>query len=137
MLNTVILLLTLTLISHGKDENNIVVPFTLLDKERLIRVEEKVNSLEKRMDSFEKRIDGLQSIVLGSFGILFSMMAVLIGFVLWERRITLAPVVSQIKELENLNDKDRKKLEYLIDALKEYSKNDKKLREILKLRNLL
>ena len=90
-------------------------------EERLIRVEEGVKNLDKRFDDMNKRFDDmsrridalevrtdkrfdelkndLQGFMLWGFGVLFSGMFILIGFILWDRRTTLAPVARETKEL--------------------------------------
>ncbi len=82
-------------------------------------------ALEARIDGLEKRIDSLQAIILGGFGILFTGMMALIGFVLWDRRTALAPTIRKNKELEERE-------ELLEKALKEYAEQEPRLREILK-----
>lgn len=124
-------------ISHGGE-----IPYTQEDRDRLIRVETKleeglkavnqridalgkrIDALDKRIDALDKRIDGLQSIVLGGFGVLFGGMMALIGFVLWDRRTALQPAIRKNKELEE-------KEERLERALKEYAMHDPKLAQIL------
>ncbi|MDI6802656.1 MAG: hypothetical protein QME58_02265 [Bacteroidota bacterium] len=72
-------------------------------KERVIRLEEGQKNLEKRMDALEtrmdKRFDELRGFMFLGFGILFSGMFILVGFILWDRRTTLAPVVRELKEI--------------------------------------
>ena len=76
-------------------------------EERLIRVEEGVKNLNIRFDDMNKRFDdlrsdmnkrfdALQGFMLWGFGILFSGMFILVGFILWDRRTTLAPVVKEL-----------------------------------------
>ena len=78
------------------------ISYTLDDRERLIKLEEKlnttnekINSLESKFDlkfdSFEKRMDSMQILI---YFVLGGMMT-LIGFVLWDRRSTLKPVENQ------------------------------------------
>jgi hypothetical protein len=108
------------------------VPFTLEDRDRLIRVEEGLRSVNQR-------IDFLQNIMLGGFGVLFSGMIALVGFILWDRRSTLAPVVRKNKELEEellitqRRTRDLEEREANIErALREYAEKDSRLQEILR-----
>gem|GEM_PF-1362460 len=78
------------------------ISFTQDDRDRLIRLETKVEegtkSLEKQMvegqNSLQRQIDDLKTFMLWGFGILFGGMGLLIGFVIWDRRTALAPAVS-------------------------------------------
>jgi len=67
----------------------------------------------------------IKQFMLWGFGILFGGMGILIGFVIWDRRTALAPVIKKYKELE-----DREEL--IEKALREYAKTEPKLAEILK-----
>jgi len=112
------------------------IPFTQDDRDRLIRLETKleeglkatnqrIDDLNKRIDDLNKRIDGLQTFMLWGFGILFGGMGILIGFVIWDRRTALAPAIKKYKELEEKEEKIEK-------ALKELAEKDPKIAEALK-----
>ena len=80
------------------------MPYTLEDRDRLIRVEatlkEFKESVDKRIDSVDKRVERLETVMMGGFGLLFTSMIGLVGFVLWDRRTALAPAVRRSRELE-------------------------------------
>jgi hypothetical protein len=63
--------------------------------------------------------------MMWGFGLLFTTMIGLVGFVLWDRRTALSPAIRKNKELEERNDKIEK-------ALKEYAYKEPKLAEILR-----
>ncbi len=94
-------LLNVATFSHSKE-----VPFTQGDRNRLIRLETKIEEMDKRIEmgqislqrqiddtrnSLQKQIDDLKTFMLWGFGILFGGMGILIGFVIWDRRTALAP----------------------------------------------
>ena len=115
------------------------VPFTLEDRDRLIRLETKVDeglksvnhridaldkridALDKRIDSLDKRIDGLQNLIY----VVISGIFILIGFVIWDRRTALAPAIKKNKELEEREERIER-------ALKELAKEDPKVASILR-----
>lgn len=137
------------------------VPYTLADRDRLIRVEAtlqefkqavdhrfeaveqrfaslekrfegrfesvegRFESIEKRFESVEKRLERLESVMLGGFGLLFTSMIGLVGFVLWDRRSALAPAIRKNKELEEQG-------EQLKRALRELAQHDPHVAEALK-----
>ncbi len=74
------------------------VPFTLEDRERIIRLEEGQKAIIQRIEDTNKRIDDVISIMLWDFGVLFAGMMTLIGFVIWDRRTALAPAIRKAKE---------------------------------------
>ena len=113
-------------------DNNTPVPFTLGDRDRLMRNEQKIDALrtemnvrfesvDKQFESVDKQFDSLRD----QIGFLTTLMIfvlggmmTLIGFVIYDRRTAIKPV---------LRGQDR-----LEDILVEYAKEDKRLREILK-----
>ncbi|MEJ5172999.1 MAG: hypothetical protein WHT47_04740 [Hydrogenothermaceae bacterium] len=119
------------------------VEFSQEDRDRIIRLEENQRYLQKQIDDTKSEIknlrdeikelradiknseDSLKTFILWGFGILFSGMGILIGFVLWDRRTAVEPVSKKVKELEEREDKIEK-------VLKELAKKDPKMQEILK-----
>jgi len=97
-------------------------------KERAIRLEEGQKNLEKRIDELK---NDMQSFMRWGFGITFSGMFILIGFILWDRRTTLAPVVKEIKYNQAEIDEWKKKEKTIIEVLNKYAELDPKLKEIL------
>ena len=108
------------------------------NEERLIRLEEGMKNLNirfdemnKRFESIDKRFDALQGFMLWGFGITFSGMFILIGFILWDRRTTLAPVVNETKELKEIIDLLKKDDRVLKTILKEYAKENEAFAKIM------
>ncbi len=78
--------------------------FTSDDRKVLTDLQVKVGQLEVKLDenqkqnqlqfiNVDKRLDNLQTFLYWGFGILISFMGFLLGFVLWDRRTTLAAVI--------------------------------------------
>ena len=88
-------------------------------------------SIDKRFESIDKRFDALQGFMLWGFGITFSGMFILIGFILWDRRTTLAPVVNETKELKEIIDLLKKDDRVLKTILKEYAKENEAFAKIM------
>jgi hypothetical protein len=112
--------------AEGKD-----IPFTLDDRDRIIRTEQKVEALESKIDS---KVDGLRSEMNARFdqlfnflwaiiGIFTTMMISVFGFAFWDRKLSLAPVKREEEKIKTV--------------LREYSKIQPKLAEILRNAGLL
>jgi len=132
---SLILLLGTASLSLGADENQ-PVPFTLADRDRIVRLEEGQESLQlqigqrfaavdQRFTALDRRIDELHDFMLWGFGVTFAGMFSLIGFVLWDRRTALAPAIRRQKELAEQE-------ELIKRALQEYAKVEPRLAEILR-----
>ena len=126
-------LIIFSVITAFTRENNQAVPYTLDDKDRMIKVETKLGALEDRVDvldkSLNKRIDGLEDNInrledkfdtyfTWGFGMVLGAIFVLFGFILYDRRTTLAPV--------------KREQDKVIETLRELGKHDTKIRDALK-----
>jgi hypothetical protein len=116
-----LLILPIIGIAETKD-----IPFTLDDRDRIIRTEQKVEALNAKIDS---KVDGLRSEMNARFDLLFNflwaiigifttMMVSIFGFAFWDRKLSLAPIKND--NLKTLN------------ALRDFAEHQPKLREILK-----
>jgi len=107
--------------------------------ERLARLEEGQKGLNKRIDDQGKRIDDLKSELKGDIGelgnrindlrslvyVVLAGIIALIGFVIWDRRTALSPVIRKTKELEERDD-------LTLRVIKEYARKEPKMAEVLK-----
>ena len=106
------------------------IPFTLDDRDRIIRTEQKLESLGVELNSkIDLKFDGLKSEMNARFDQLFSflwaiigifttMMVSVFGFAFWDRKLSMAPL-----KRENLRT---------LNALRDFAEHQPKLREILK-----
>ncbi|MDH7554250.1 MAG: hypothetical protein QHH74_11400 [Spirochaetota bacterium] len=103
-------------------------------RDRFIRLEvivdEGFKSTNIRIDNLRDDIKDIKTFMLWGFGILFSGMGILIGFVLWDRRTALAPVIKRYEELEERQEK-------IEHSLKELAIQDKKVGDTLRKVGLL
>jgi hypothetical protein len=127
------------------------VPFTLEDRDRLIRVEAKLAELEKRFEQIDKRFEQVDKrfeqidkrleqmmSFIWILAVIFSgLTASTIGFALWDRRTMIRPFEVRVKEIERMRGVDADKLERLLEALREMAKKNIELYEVLKKFNLL
>ena len=129
----------------AQDDNNVPVPFTLADRDRIMRTEQKLNSLEKSIDerfaaqgksmderfaaqgkSIDERFTNINNLLY----IILAAIIGLVGFVLWDRRTFLKPVTDNNKAMEQ-------RLKNVIESLREKAKKDSELATILRMNNLL
>jgi Na+/citrate or Na+/malate symporter len=99
------------------------VPFTLDDRDRIIRTEEQIKSLRNEMNArFEVQNWGT--------GILVALMLFLLGYIIWDRRSALNPIQAKTIILEERV----RKLEHVS---KEQAKKDPVFAELLRAAGLL
>lgn len=76
-------------------------------------LEQRIGDLDKRVDSLERslnqRIDGLQNLIYVLISAIFAQTIGIVGFVLWDRKTTLTPVVKRTDALDAEIDELRRK----------------------------
>lgn len=90
------------------------IPFTLDDRDRIIRTEQKVEGLEIKIDekvdalrsemntrfeAMDKRFDQLFNFLWAIIGIFTTMMISVFGFAFWDRKLSLAPLKKQDQKI--------------------------------------
>jgi ABC-type phosphate transport system auxiliary subunit len=121
-----------------------VIPFTLDDRDRIIRTEQKIEALDEKLSAkLDAKVDGLRAEMNARFetvnkqfaaidqrfdqlfnflwafiGIFTAMMASVFGFAFWDRKLSLDPI-----KKENLKT---------LNVLRAMAEHQPKVREILK-----
>jgi len=121
------------------------IPYTLEDRERLIRVETKLEEsykvLHSRIDAVDKRIDDVKGLLYILIAAIFAQTVGVVGFVVWDRRTALSPAINKTKEIEEKRDRRKKrskkkeieeKEDKIITALKQSAMKDKNIAEALR-----
>jgi len=108
-------------------EQQVVVPYTLADRDRAIRTE---SNMELKFESQQRQLDDIKALFYWGFGILITLFVFMLGYMIWDRRTALQPA------LDKASDSDAKSTN-LIRALREYSKKHTDLAEILRTHGLL
>ena len=122
-------------------EQQVVVPYTLADRDRAILMDAKISTLEAKMEvRFEsidkqfmyqqRQIDDIKTLFYWGFGILISLFLFMLGYMIWDRRTALQPALNKAADADS-------KSTNLILALREYSKKHADLAEILRTHGIL
>ena len=113
------------------------VPFTLDDRDRIMRTEEQLKSLRNEMnakfEAVDQRFESLESkfeLNFWLFGILFALILFMMGYIIWDRRTALYPVQEKTQNLDN-------RMVKLESIAREQAKKDPAFAEILRLAGLL
>jgi hypothetical protein len=113
------------------------VPFTLDDRDRIMRTEERIESLRNEMNTkfevVDQRFETMESkfdTLYWGFGILIALMLFLFGYIVWDRRTALNPIQTKTSNLEERLSK----LEFISRA---QAKKDPVFAELLKQAGLL
>ena len=118
-------------------EQQVVIPYTLADRDRAISTEAKINALDVRFESIDKQfmyqqkqIDDIKILFYWGFGILITLFIFMLGYMIWDRRTAMQPALIQASKAEE-NSRN------LITTLREYSKKHADLAEILRSHGIL
>ncbi len=125
--------------SHSKE-----VPFTLEDRDRIIRIETKLAEIDKRFEQIDKRFEQIDKRFEQTITFMWMLVVIFtgitgatIGFAIWDRRTMIRPFETKTKLIEDSLAKDQEKLNTVIEALRSLAKTDEKVAEILRRFNLL
>ena len=96
-------------------------------------------ALNKRLDDLNKRQDDSNNTMLVRFGSLITLVVGLFGYIAWDRRTMVKPVIEQVNRLERkvLNDLDLEHsdgslLRRQLEALRQYGGKNPEFAEILR-----
>lgn len=123
-------------------------PFTQEDRDRIIKVEAKLEivfqqidkrfeqvdkrfeQVDKRFEQVDKRFEEIITFLWIITSVFTAITISTIGFAVWDRRSMIRPFESRMKELEE------GKIDKIVSSLKELAKKDIKVAEVLKKFNL-
>ena len=135
-----LLILVFVLLFSGilkAQEQQVVVPYTLADRDRAILTDAKISALDVRFESIDKQfmyqqkqIDDIKSLFYWGFGILISLYIFMLGYMIWDRRTAMQPALERSSIAEE-NSRT------LIATLREYAKKHADLAEILRSHGIL
>ena len=115
----------------------VVVPYTLADRDRAILTEAKISALDVRFESIDKlfvyqqkQIDDIKTLFYWGFGIIITLIIFILGYMIWDRRTAMQPALIQASKAEE-NSRN------LITMLREYAKKHPDLAEILRSHGML
>ena len=101
----------------------------------LHQLDKRVSLLEAGQARIESALSDLRSdlmnLMLWGFGVLFSGMFILVGFILWDRRSTIKPIREELKDLEI------RKVDRMIQTFQKLAQDNPKIAEVLRSFQLL
>ena len=146
------------LLSWGRvfaQEKNIQVPYTLADRERMVRLEVKLDELSKsvdyrfsavnnrfdiidrRFEAIDKRFDKIENALYGLIYSIFGLIGVFVAVLVWDRRKTLYPVQQDVLNVKDIQKEDHKKVRKIEETLNKLAEKDSTIREAMKHAGLL
>jgi membrane-bound acyltransferase YfiQ involved in biofilm formation len=92
-----LLFLSVISLTAMAQEQQVVVPYTLADRDRAILTEARINALDVRISALDARIevkfesqqrqlDDIKTLFFWGFGILISLFIFMLGYIIWDRR---------------------------------------------------
>ncbi len=100
------------------------------NREMIVNLRTEMGYMRTEMGSLRTEMGSMRTEILGfmkwGFGLLFTGMLILVGFILWDRRSTLQPVREDIAELETL------KVDRVIAAMRTLAKEDSRVAQVLR-----
>ena len=115
------------------------IPYTLEDRERIIRIESRMDVIEARMDALEMKMGALEMKVDARFdllnaridtlfwlvGLVAGLVSIMFGFLIWDRRTALKPAIEKAAMAENMSKQ-------IICTLHDYAQKNDRMKQSLK-----
>jgi len=128
-------------LSLRAQEKQVVVPYTLADRDRIILTDAKIVALDAKINALEvnmnlkfegqqRQLDDIKILFYWGFGIIITLIIFMLGYTIWDRRTAMQPALAQASMAEANTIK-------LITTLRNYSKKHDDLIEILKSQGFL
>lgn len=89
-----------------------------------------LREMDKRFENINRRLDQLVNIFIGIVAAFTGVVAVTIGFAIWDRKTAVAPIARRLKKVESENERIKK-------ALKDIAEKNPDFAEVLKHTGLL
>ena len=108
--------------------------------ERFEQVDERFEQVDKRFEQVVKRFEQMFNLVLSLFGSLMILIIAVLGYSIWDRSTVTKKVSARVEKIEtdlDIKSINGSKLVRLIKALKDLSKEDHRLADVLRNFNLL
>jgi hypothetical protein len=122
-----LLILTVSGVSAAGQEPQVVVPYTLADRDRVISLEAKV---DLGFSNHQRQLDDLKTLFYWGFGIMLTLFLFMFGYMVWDRRTAMKPALAQSSRALEGNTN-------LLKVLRDYSKKHPDLAEILRSHGIL
>ncbi len=107
---------------------------------RFEQVDKRFEQIDKRFEQVNKRFGETIELITTLFGSLIVLIIAVLGYSIWDRRTMTKKVSERVKKVEadlDVENIDGSKLFRLIEVLKNLSKKDRRLKEVLHSFNLL
>ena len=122
-----VLVLSASGLSTVAQEQQVVVPYTLADRDRVIALEAKV---DLGFENQQRQLDDLKTLFYWGFGIMLTLFLFMFGYMVWDRRTAMRPALEQSSRALEGNTN-------LLKVLRDYSKKHPDLAEILRSHGIL
>ena len=96
-------------------------------------MDKRFEQVDKRFDEVNKKFEMIIDLMMAIVGAFAAIVAVTIGFAIWDRRTMTRPFEDKVKKIQQ----DTDKLNRLMDALRKLARHDPKLAEVLRSFSLL
>jgi hypothetical protein len=114
----------------------------------LREMDQRFESIDQRFESMEQRFDQLTNLLIAIISAFAGIVAVTIGFAIWDRRTMIRPFETKVRVLENRiedvadrcsnkGSPDNDRLNSLIGVMRKYAGSNKEVADAMRSFNLL
>ena len=104
---------------------------------RFEQVDKRFEQMDKRFEQINMRFETLQDLMIAIIGAFAAIVAVAIGFAIWDRHTMIRPFEYKVKEIDSRISDEQNKIDRIIEVLRQLAKEDKRIEAILRNLSLL
>lgn len=145
---SIIILVVLSISLSFSQEKEVVIPYTQADRDRLVRVEKRLDNVEKSLEALRvdvkdgqaalrKEMQDGQAELRNLIYSIFGLIGVLVALVIWDRRTAIKPVASRLEDEQLKVKEETRYRKQLIKVLRQAAEKDANIREAMKHAGLL
>jgi hypothetical protein len=115
--------------------------------QRFESIDQRFESIDHRFESIDQRFDQLTNLLIAIISAFAGIVAVTIGFAIWDRRTMIRPFETKVRVLENRiedvadrcskGSPDNDRLNSLIGVMRQYAGSNKEVADAMRSFNLL
>ena len=115
--------------------------------QRFESLDQRFESIDHRFESIDQRFDQLTNLLIAIISAFAGIVAVTIGFAIWDRRTMIRPFETKVRALENRiedvadrcskGSPDNDRLNSLIGVMRKYASSNKEVADVMRSFNLL
>jgi len=99
---------------------------------RFEQIDKRFEQVDKRFEQVDKRFESLQNLMIAIIGAFAAIVAVAIGFAIWDRRTMIRPFEEKVQNISSQIENNTRKIDGIVEVLKKMAHDDERIASALR-----